>query len=386
MDYPTATGNRNSAMNRPPYWRDRSGENVTLLMAGDISSAIRNGEKAEFTLRIPRHWKPEPGVNDHAASIEPELIAWFRDLGFDDHALVTIRSFAPGHYAGAPFPRIGREELLRLARYLSLWLLWDDVDVESNDRGFQLRSAHIFGPNTHRPSNLYDKAWWSLFRELAREQTPTWIEMLLESMHVWSAAALSEARIVRSRRGAHVQVSFAEAMQLRMATIGMSATTHLVEYARHIEVSREFHEHPTVRKIKKLSDKIVGIGNDLLSLGKDLASDYANIVVALADEMAVSLREAIRCVVRMHDEALLEFDRLAASLPSFGSVHDDAIAVWLGDLRYACIGFTLWEARAPRYAKCRVLLNGAHIEPCFSFYSGGASSFEDANGESEVRT
>lgn len=343
-------------------YQDRSGETIDIRMTNEGQTYVRTAD-AGLALRIPHHWKPEPAVNVHAADIEATLLDWFRAFGFDERAIETLRTFAPGHYAGVPFPKAGWDELFLIARYLSLWLLWDDEDVETQGRGFRLQASQVLEPHANAPTNLFDRAWWSLFRELAETRTPEWIEMLLETMHVWSTAALQEARISKARREGHVRVTFAAAMQSRIATIGMYASAYLTEYAQHVELPKEFHDHATVHQIKMLAGKIVGLGNDLSSLGKDMASNYVNVILVLKDELVISLREAVRVVVHLHEEALLEFDRLAASLPSFGHRVDAAIQVWLGDLRQNCVGFTMWEARAPRYAAFKVFVDGAVVEP-----------------------
>ena len=362
MDDPVAKGTQYIAMKNPKQYQDRSGEVIAIRMASEGQTYIRTVD-AGLALRIPHPWKPEPAVNVHAADIEVALLEWFRAFGFSERAIETLRTFAPGHYAGVPFPKADWDDLFLIARYLSLWLLWDDEDVEAQGRGFRLCASQVFGPRSNAPTNLFDKAWWSLFRELAQSRTPEWIEMLLETMHVWSAAALHEARIAKARHEGQVRITSSEAMQSRIATIGMYATAHLLEHARHVELPREFHDHATVHKIKNLANKIVGLGNDLLSLGKDMASNYVNVVLVLRDELVISLREAVRVVVHLHEESLLEFDRLATSLPSFGHQYDAAIQASLDDLRQACVGFTMWEARAPRYAAFKVFVDGAVVEP-----------------------
>ncbi len=363
-------------MKNPTPYQTRSGEVITIRSASEIATNVRTVD-AGLAIRIPRHWMTEPALNIHAVSIEVALFDWFRTLGFGEQTIEKLRTFEPAHYAGIPFPRAGRDELFCIARYLSLWLLWDDEDVEAQGRGFRLRSQHVLGPHSHAPINLFDRAWWSLFRELAEVHSPEWIEKLLESMQVWSMAALEEARVAKARRDGYMRVTFSEALQSRIATIGMYATGQLIEHVRHVELPREFYEHATVHKIKMLASKIVGLGNDLLSLGKDMTSNYVNVVLVLQDELTISLRDALRAVVQMHEEALAEFDRSAISLPSFGAQYDEAIDDWLRDLRKASVGFTVWEARAPRYAAFKVVVDGAVVDPYLVFHtpvSGYASA------------
>lgn len=367
MDQPVARESGTNALIRRKSWQDRPDEIVTIRAAKDASLTFPHLDGV-LVLRIPDHWKAEPMLNIHASTIEKDVIQWFVELGFDERSREIIRTFAPGNYAGASFPMANRRELSLIARYLSLWLLWDDEDVESQNRGFQLQWRHL-AETDDPPTNRFDRAWWTIFRELALERSPFWIQQMLDAMHIWSSAALAEARVVNQRHRRSKPISFAEALQSRIATIGMYATGNLVEYAHRLELPQVFHENAIVRRLKVLAGKIVGLGNDLSSLGKDIDSEYVNVVLVLADERSISLREAIRCIARMHDESLVEFDHHAQSVPSFGAAHDAAVQIWLRDLRYACLGFTLWESAAPRYTAFKILVNGAAIEPRFEFFS-----------------
>lgn len=364
MDLRTDEQSRVSSLNKSP-WLERFGDSIAIGVAGETSNVASVTTEQLFTLHIPEHWRPNPAVNVHAEAIEPHIYDWFHEIGFGAEALARLRSFAPGRYAGIPFSSVGRTELLFIAKYLSLWLLWDDEDVELKGRGFQLRMKGIFDSSAHASTNLCDEAWRRLFQELALVQSPMLIEKMIDGMHTWSAAALVEAQVAKERGGR--RVAFSDALQSRIATIGMYGTAHLLEYARHVELPDEIHEHAAVRSLKTLSGKIVGLGNDLISLGKDLASGYVNVILAFAEENRLSLSEAIGGVASMHDEALLEFDRLVSSLPSFGPTYDEAVAFWCRDLRHACLGFTLWEARAPRYTAFKLFVNGSAVEPRFVF-------------------
>jgi len=65
----------------------------------------------------------------------------------------------------------------------------------------------------------------------------------------------------------------------------------------------------------------------------------------------------------MHDEALDEYDTLADSAgPAYGG---PLLARWLQDVRYASLGFSLWESQAPRYTGTRSCTTIGSNEPRF---------------------
>jgi hypothetical protein len=187
-------------------------------------------------------------------------------------------------------------------------------------------------------------------------------------MATCSAAAVDEAAAARARRERGEHLSFDRRLELRIAAVGMSATVVLLEDAHDFERSAGFDEDPTVRRIERLANQIVGLGNDLLGLGKDCAEDRCNLVTTLMRETGVAIDAAIERLVRMHDESLEELDRLAETLVAGPIGKSPYLARWLRDLRYAALGFSLWESQAPRYAAHKIVAAGQVIEPRFSFF------------------
>ncbi|HLM74518.1 MAG TPA: terpene synthase family protein [Polyangiaceae bacterium] len=322
----------------------------------------------QFKLMIPRRWKPEVEVNRNAKRIEEATLAWFSELGCTDRQIAKVRKFQPSLYMGMSFPLAGEEEALLISKYLSLWLLWDDVAIENQENAWKITAHHVLSGELPDSATIFDIGWWRLLRQLAITMSPAWIERLCQSMTTWSDAALREARI-SLLWNAGARVTLEDALQSRIDTIGMYATAYLIEYAIGFELPRSFHEHETVRRIKTLANKIVGLGNDIFSFGKDYAQDYINVISALRKERAVPMLDALNRIVDMHNDALIELDYLAGTLPSFGPAIDSMIAKWLQWLRYNCIGFSVWESVAPRYSDFKLVVNGRLVETSFSYYS-----------------
>ena len=60
----------------------------------------------------------------------------------------------------------------------------------------------------------------------------------------------------------------------------------------------------------------------------------------------------------MHNQEVLDFDRMAARLPSFGAELDARVSRWLEAVRYSVYGFALWESTAERYQEYTALAAG----------------------------
>lgn len=342
-------------------------EVLAVLPAAAIPHVAELAPK-QFKLLVPRHWKPEVAVNKNAKRIEEATLAWFGELGCTERQIAKVRKFQPSLYMGMSFPLAGEEEALLISKYLSLWLLWDDVAIENQQNAWKISAHHVLSGELPASATIFDIGWWTLLRQLATTMSPAWIERLCQSMATWSDAALHEARLSQ-QWNAGARVTLAEALQSRIDTIGMYATAYLVEYAIGFELPKSFHDHPTVKRIKTLSNKIVGLGNEIFSFAKDYAQDYINVISALRKERSVSMAVALRRIVDMHNDTLIEFDFLASSLPSFGPACDAQVATWLQWLRYCCVGFSVWESVAPRYSEFKLVVNGRRLETTFAYYA-----------------
>ncbi|APR75644.1 putative cyclase [Minicystis rosea] len=306
--------------------------------------------------------------NPHAREAERQVIAWFEGLGCTKAELARARRFDVAGYVGIPFPTIPLHKTIQIGKYLSLWLLWDDVEVETLDDRWVTDAEHVLAQRRPAGMNRFDEGWWDLLTGFAASRSPRWIQDLCRAMMDWNAAAVEEAEIMAACRQHGEPPPFERQLEMRVATIGMYATVYLLEDAYDIELPRDFHAHPTVLRLKWLANEIVGLGNDILSFGKDYTESQINLVTTLMYQRGVSVDDAIAHLVHMHDEALLEYDRLAESLHGWPPDVMAVITRWLQDVRYASLGFSLWESQAPRYTAYKVVTDGRVIEPRFSFF------------------
>lgn len=306
-------------------------------------------------------------MNPHAAEAQREVIEWFGGLGCTLPELTRARKFDVAGYVGIPFPELSLEKTVLTGKYLSLWLLWDDVRIERLEGRWRIDAAQIFEDRPPENMTRFDQGWWQIFRELGAKRSRPWMEDLCRAMAVWKEAAGREAEWMRDYRERGASPSFDAQLEMRIATIGMYATIYLLEDTYDFELPRAFHAHPTVSRLKWLASEIVGLGNDVFSFGKDVVEDKPNLVTTLMRETRASADDALEELIRMHDRALDEYDRLASSVGSWGAETDVVIDRWLRDLRHASLGFTLWEAQAPRYTAHKVVVDGLVIEPeiCF---------------------
>lgn len=332
---------------------DRRLELITAAELGRRDAVV----PASFSLCFPRRWKPSPLQNRHAAAIGRETIAWLQQhgIGGSPAEAEKLAKFDCAMYGGYSMPLADEGRALLVTQFISLWLFWDDMQVEEEqdwDIEAVVGALTSAGPETH--SCRYVAAWADLGRRLQRTQSAAWLEQLGDTMRQWLVNAKLETGLAKELKSGRPP-SFSTLFECRTISIGMYPTFHLIEFAEGMELPTSFHAHPTTIELKRLASRLVGMGNDLGGLAKDLQNQWLNLVIVLQREGSSSIEDAFQRIVDIHNDDLLEFDRVATMLPSWGASIDAQIARWLEAVRYNVHGFTLWEATAERYQELKAL-------------------------------
>ncbi|OHX14130.1 hypothetical protein BI347_11880 [Chromobacterium sphagni] len=313
------------------------------------------GSTLRFDLHFPGHWRAPSGRNPCAAAMEQEVLDWFAGLGCTAAELERVQGFSVSNYVGQPFPRLSRERTLLVGKFMAMWLLWDDIQVERLQR---MWSHGLPDPDSPAQMSRFDRGWGQLFADLARRRSAGWMRALNQGMADWCRAATREANVMRQWHGLGRLPDFSAQLELRIATIGMYVALRLLEDACDQEFPDSFHARPAVRHLARLSNLLVGLGSDLFSLGKDLAGGQINLVLALTQGQGLSAEEAIRRLLELHRQAIGEYDALADEAEALPGVAAADVRRWLDDIRYATLGLTLWESQSPRCREHAVWIDG----------------------------
>ncbi|MCY1074407.1 terpene synthase family protein [Archangium lansingense] len=349
----------------PGRIRSPMGGSFTIVSA-EAAASLPRDDSARLQFRVPEAWRSPVARNPFAGEAQGRVLEWFAALGCTSEELERARAFDIAGYVGVPFPMLSQEKTVLFARFLSLWLLWDDMHVENLEHRWRIGAEHVLTGRRPPEMTRFDEGWWQLFEELAAGRSARWSRGICQAMATWSDAAVEEATAMRHYGETGVPPRFERQLELRSATIGMYVTLYLLESGYETELPYKFHQQPTVRRLNLLANELVGVGNDIFSFAKDQAQRQPNLVSTLMAERGLSVEEAIQVLIRRHDEAIIEFDQLARLLGS-GARTDLRIHRWLRDVRYATLGFSLWEAQAPRYTSYKVVVRERAIEPMFAF-------------------
>lgn len=320
---------------------------------------------ASFRLRFPQHWCARPVQNPYASALEKRTLAWLRSYGMGEEPgeHERLRRFDVGRYGGYSLPHAGFDAALLVTQYISLWLFWDDLEVEDE---FGCNVGHLLQAlrGEWQPissASRYLAAWADLGARLRSMRSSAWLDRLTNSMLQWLENAKRETDWARNYRERRLGVDIDELFACRTISIGMYPTFHLIELCEGIEFDVSFDDHAEIRELKRLASRLVGLGNELGGVAKDLQDCWLNLVPMTAERRQLSLTAAFAEVVDAHNADVLEFDALAARLSSVGSDADAFVPGWVQAVRHNVYGFALWESLAERYQATKAVVGSTPL-------------------------
>src|SRR5689334_17109025 len=130
-----------------------------ILCAVDAEGLPRD-PSTRFHFRVPSHWRSPVFKNPHAGQAEREVLTWFESLGCDPKELRRAQKFDAAGYVGIPFPTLSQEMTIRIGKYLSMWLLWDDVQIECLQNRWRITAEHVLRKRLPDGATRFDLGWW----------------------------------------------------------------------------------------------------------------------------------------------------------------------------------------------------------------------------------
>ncbi|AHY47823.1 Terpene synthase family, metal binding domain [Rubrobacter radiotolerans] len=298
-----------------------------------------------------------PLINEHSDAVHAETVEWARSFGLMEEAGMREKVLATniGRLAGRFHPSAPRERL----RLVSDWYAWmffrDDLcdEAELGRRPDLLAAADLryLGVLRGEEPGEEDGPLARAMRDLRERLLPVvpaalWMRRFVRSVKEHFDSTLWEASNRVRREVPDLQTY----TRMRPITGGMYVDADFIEITTGLYLPTEVRTDPTVSDLTRMSNNAVCWANDIISLTKELASgDVHNIVLVLMAERDLSLEEAGRTAVGMHDREVTRFLALERELPSFGRTIDENLARYVSVLRYRMRGNLDWSLESLRY-------------------------------------
>lgn len=304
--------------------------------------------RSSIVLRYPSAWIV-PVHRDHDL-VRRDTQRWLRGLGLLDtpRAMRVFDAMDVGRYGGMPFAFAHHEALVSVTRFLTLWILHDDVLEGARVEGSRgLVEAIAAAPVASPARDRYMRGWQELGQRFRATMSDRWMQRHAERFERWIASVADEAVQAESLHETGVLPGFDAYMQVRTVNIGVAPTTCWIEHALGRELEAAVQDDPELATAERLAARIVTFQNDLAGLAKDLREAWPNAVRCLAAERRLSVAGAIQPAVELHD---LDVAALAKACARLVSRHGEAARWWTEALTSMIGGFAQWHAGAERYA------------------------------------
>lgn len=303
---------------------------------------------SSFVLRYPSAWLV-PVHRDHDI-VRRDTKRWLRGLGLLDtpRALRTFEVMDVGRYGGMPFAFATHEALVTVTRFLTLWIVHDDVlEGASVAEAAALVDAFAAAPRASRSHDPHVRGWQELGHRFRAVMSDGWMRRHAERFERWVASVGAEAEQAARARATGMLPAFESYMQVRTVNIGVAPVCSWIEHALGRELEPTVLADPELAMAEQLVARIVTFQNDIAGLAKDLVDEWPNAVRCAAAERCVSLDAATQHVVDLH---MADVEALAGVCERLVARHGAAVRWWADALVWMTAGFAQWHAGAKRYA------------------------------------
>lgn len=298
-------------------------------------------------------------MNRHADMAEEESLAWAEDFGLfrDGRSYKIFKAAGIGRLAARFHPYCPPGDLRLLSDFYAWMFLQDDLRDESEvghspDRlsDSDRRSLAVLegdepsgsdGPVVHAVCDLRER-----FASIA--PGPMWMRRFTRAIRSYLEATVWEA----SNRARGVVPDPEAYLRMRPLTGGLDIDEELIGLSEDARLPRWVLDDRSVKRLTEASFNVVCWSNDILSLEKELAhGDVHNLVIVLGEATGLSLEEAARRVVEMHNAEVRDFIALSTDPPPFGVAVDERLSRYLSILRARMRGNLDWSLESGRYGQ-----------------------------------
>jgi hypothetical protein len=325
---------------------------------------IENYKPCELYLRYPPNWYPQIPVSPYSHSVEEKTIQWLKNLGLitTNEEVEYIRKMEPKYYAGLTVSLGNYENVLIQCILLTFWLIWDDRCVEkSKDLKEFLPMLLALKGESVEGNDPYVLGWKHIGDEYERLGGSKLLrKRFSDAINQWAEVALQEADIMSKTTVLNLE----QALVLRMISIGIRPTSILYERVIGTEFPEYIFNDPLYKKLIDNAALIVGIQNDLMSVGKDIRNHQitTNVILCHNKEYSTSIVDSYKAIIDIHDKTVREFDEIAEQfLLNMEEEWKERMEMYINQLRYADSGYANWHSNAVRYREHVVMENGVYI-------------------------
>jgi len=331
----------------------------------NTSAKLNSAQIKNHRLFYPLSWKPD--LNPYAPTMNQVMADWLTELKIikDQETLKIVEEERADIYGGYPFPSASFEKLTGVTKFLVLWIIFDDVAIESCDNYWEANNVSIQdyidairGNDLADDTDIFLRAWWEVGQYFAKNMSQKWRDRMANNIAKWLRETIRERETYAALRKCGKLPDLSTYLDIRCTSVGVVETLHLVEYVEDFELPDEVHNHPSIKALHELGTKLIILSNDIVSLEKDMRSGWPNTVNIIQQEYGLTLSEALAQTVELHNDCVSSFIDIESKIPSFGSQIDTFVRAYVKGMRFVVRGIAEFQCGAERYQWKRELAPG----------------------------
>ncbi len=287
---------------------------------------------------LPAGHYPWPDtINPHVTQMGKEMEEWIDTdyITWPEKIREKYKKMVLHDALARMLPYLGDYKVRPLNRFMLLLTSFDDqhellsaAELEKCNK----RMMEVLDGVTPLPG---EKGWYSqlaLVRDECKAFMPAiWMQRFAEELNDFIMYGMAgEAPFKSSKR----IPSLAHYMAFREYSIGMRPFLIASEWMPDNILPEKITRHPVLKRLLALAARIVAWQNDIHSLRKEYGkeTEVLNIVLVVQHEYQLSLEEAVKESMRIHEADVAEFVSLHKNLPDFGEYNEavDIYTVGLG--------------------------------------------------------
>ncbi|BAZ67068.1 MAG: terpene synthase [Pelatocladus maniniholoensis HA4357-MV3] len=309
----------------------------------------------QFTL--PELYCPFPSqINKYVDVLEDYALEWvlrFNLLANES----SYERFSKSKFfllSAAAFPECELEELKVVNDWVTWLFIWDDVcDMSALGKKpeliefFHNRFLEVLkGAEVTSNDISFSYALDNIQQRILEKGTKRWFDYFVHAVENYFTGCILEAE----NRSQGIVPNVDIYTSIHMLSGAMESSMEFIEFCNHLIIPDVLRANDILRKLTNLTNKIVCWCNDIFSASREMASgDVHNLVLVLHYQQNLSLEQAMKRAVEMHNQEIQKMIDLEDFLPSFGEELDSEITKYISGLHSWISGNLDWSLRSGRY-------------------------------------
>lgn len=335
----------------------------------EVLSAIR-GKTVEIPDFFPilDRWprKVNPNYSAVIVTADQTIESIFQDL----EKVKKLKSADLALFASMFFPNAAIDEL----KILTLWGIWifmwdDELDEPNGLHTNNLESGNVYRKQTlkfvEHHLGLGDPI------EDPSVETPIIDSFRLIGQHFQKAYSVEQCQLIfdevkfaMQMSGEEQQVRLSDTIpkveeysRIRMGSSGVGPLLAAIDFAYRIRAPRTITSNPRFKNLWNESNIIIWIANDILSMRKEIASEWLINLVSLTFVECGDLQKAVNTAYAALVAAVDRFEAAAEELlsqPKSHTIPEKEAKILVDGLRDAWVGVIYWHFESHRYGLHKV--------------------------------